>query len=29
LGGSLQVDSTPGAGTRLIATFKIADSNHA
>lgn len=29
LGGSLQVDSTPGAGTRLIATFKIADSNRA
>ena len=29
LGGILQVDSTPGAGTRLIATLKIAHSNHA
>lgn len=29
LGGNLQVDSTPGAGTRLIATFKIARRNHA
>ena len=29
LGGRLQVDATPGAGTRLIATFKVVDSNHA
>ena len=26
---SLQVDSNPSAGTRLIATFKIAHANHA
>lgn len=28
LGGSFHVDSQPGVGTRLVATLKIADSNH-
>lgn len=29
LGGSLQVNSNPGTGTRLVATFKMAHANHA